>query len=198
MLSTIVGVALSVACHGAPPPEPAPAPTPEVAMNQNQDSIDAAHRYTADSLEAIRQAELAERARADSLEQLRLAAAKSDQIRTELAVMVHFDVARSQLQPEDRDALDRKVAILNTNPEVRLRITGACDERGSDAYNMALGKRRAASVKQYLIQKGIDATRLDPVSAGEASPIDSGNDESAWAQNRRAEFVVVSGDMTMN
>jgi peptidoglycan-associated lipoprotein len=198
ILISIAGAALAAACHSAPPPDPAPQPTPEVALTQNEDSIAAAARATADSIERVRQAEFAARARADSLERVRIAEAKIAELQTELAVMVHFDVARAQLQPDGRDALDRKVAILNANPEVRLRITGACDERGSDAYNMALGKRRAASVKQYLIEKGIDATRLEPVSTGETSPLDSGSDETAWVQNRRAEFVVVSGDLTMN
>jgi peptidoglycan-associated lipoprotein len=171
-----------------------------------QDSLDAVSRATADSLEAIRQADLAARARADSVEQARLAAEtaalkaaeelarKDADLRKELAVMVHFDVAQTAIEADGQAALDRKVAILNANPAVRLQITGACDERGSDAYNQALGSRRATAVQRYLVGKGIDTARLDQVSSGEKSPIDTGNDEAAWAQNRRAEFVVVSGD----
>jgi peptidoglycan-associated lipoprotein len=78
-----------------------------------------------------------------------------------------------------------------------MRITGACDERGSDEYNLALGDRRAAAVKRYLIEKGIDVARLDVVSSGEQSPVNPGSDEAAWAQNRRAEFAVVGGDMPL-
>ncbi len=159
-------------------------------------------RATADSVERARQVELAARARADSVEQARLAAEtaereaadRSSALRTELGTMVHFDAARAELQPDGRTALDRKVAILNANPAVRLQITGACDERGSDRYNMALGERRAAAVKRYLVGQGIDVTRLDQLSSGEKSPIVAGSDEAAWAQNRRAEFVIVSGD----
>jgi peptidoglycan-associated lipoprotein len=159
-------------------------------------------RVAADSAERARQAELASRARADSIERVRLAAEasvrdaaaeKGAELTKELGVMVHFDVAQARLQPDGRTALDRKVEILNANPSVRLLITGACDERGSDAYNVALGERRAAAVQRYLIEKGIDVARLDQASSGESAPVDSGTGETAWARNRRAEFVVVSG-----
>lgn len=205
ILSSLVAVAFTAACHSNPPaPAPAPDPTEaELAMHRHmQDSLDAIARATADSIEHARQLALAEQARADSAALVRMAeeaaarelAAKSAALRDELGVMVHFDVARSQIDDEGRAALDRKAAILAANPEVRLQITGACDERGSDAYNIALGERRAAAAKKYLIGKGVDVTRLDGVSGGESSPIDSGSDEAAWAQNRRAEFVIVSGD----
>ncbi|MEP7325240.1 MAG: OmpA family protein, partial [Gemmatimonadota bacterium] len=84
--------------------------------------------------------------------------------------------------------------ILKANPGVRLRITGATDSRGSDQYNEALGDRRAAAVQRYLIEQGIDVSRFDLASSGENSPIDAGSGETAWAQNRRAEFVIVSAD----
>jgi len=111
--------------------------------------------------------------------------------------MVYFDVAQAQIRTDGQAILDRKVAILNANPAVRIRITGACDERGSDQYNEALGERRAAAVEKYLTGKGIDVARLDQVSNGEKDPVDSGSDEAAWARNRRAEFVIVSGDMPL-
>jgi peptidoglycan-associated lipoprotein len=171
-----------------------------------QDSLDAVARATADSVEQARQQlALAEKARADSIEQVRLAteaaargvAEKDAELRQELGVMVYFDVAQAQIQTDGQAILDRKVAILNANPAVRIRITGACDERGSDQYNEALGERRAAAVEKYLTGKGIDVARLDQVSNGEKDPVDSGSDEAAWARNRRAEFVIVSGDMPL-
>jgi peptidoglycan-associated lipoprotein len=125
------------------------------------------------------------------------AAEANAKFRAELGVMVHFEVAQAQIRPDGRDALDRKVAILTANPAVRLRITGACDERGSDPYDVALGERRAAAVKRYLVEKGIDVARLDEASVGEQSPVDAGSGETAWARNRRAEFVIVSGDMPL-
>jgi len=170
-----------------------------------QDSLDAVARATADSVEQARQQlALAEKARADSIEQVRLATEaaarateKDAELRQELGVMVYFDVAQAQIQTDGQAILDRKVAILNANPAVRIRITGACDERGSDQYNEALGERRAAAVEKYLTGKGIDVARLDQVSNGEKDPVDSGSDEAAWARNRRAEFVIVGGDMRL-
>jgi len=211
-LVTITGVALTAACHRAPPAEtPAPQPTAaEIALQHHvQDSLAAVQRATADSVARARQVALATQARADSIERARLAAAtatratadsaakKDAQLREELGVMVHFDVARALLQQDDRAALDRKVAILKANPTVRVQITGACDDRGSEQYNQALGQRRASAVKDYMVGHGIDAARLDELSSGEQSPIDAGSGEAAWARNRRAEFVVVSGDVPL-
>ncbi|HEX9630990.1 MAG TPA: OmpA family protein [Gemmatimonadales bacterium] len=198
----LVLLGFAVACNRAPPPVAAtPQPTAaEIAQQRRtQDSLDAVRRATADSVEQARLVALAERARADSVERARVAAAaavarQNATLRDELAVMVHFDVAKAEIQPDGHAALDRKVAILNANPTVRVRITGACDDRGSDEYNQALGDRRAAAVQRYLVAKGIDAARLEQGSVGENSPIDAGSGEVAWARNRRAEFMILSGD----
>jgi peptidoglycan-associated lipoprotein len=202
----LTALALTAACNRAPPPVAAtPQPTAaELAQQRRaQDSVDAVRRATADSAERARVAALAARARADSVERVRLAAAATAReaaarqdatLREELGVMVHFDVARAELRSDGRATLDRKVAILKANPDVRVRITGACDDRGSEAYNQALGDRRAAAVMRYLVAQGVDAARLEAVSVGETSPIDVGSGEIAWARNRRAEFLVVSGD----
>jgi peptidoglycan-associated lipoprotein len=204
LLITIAGATLAAACHSAPPPETAPVekPTAEIAVvNAPKDDTLEAMTRRADSVERVRLALVAERARADSAEQARLAAEAAEKLtalRAELGVMVHFDVGRAKLLPEDQAALARKVAILTANPAVRLQITGACDDRGSDRYNMALGSRRAATVKSYLVGKGIDVARLDQMSDGENSPIAAGNDEAAWAQNRRAEFRIVGGDVALS
>jgi peptidoglycan-associated lipoprotein len=110
---------------------------------------------------------------------------------------IHFEFDRSGIQPADRAALDRKAAILAASPGVRVRIAGYCDDRGSAEYNLALGNRRAAAAKQYLIERGIDAGRLDVVSFGSASPVDPGQNEAAWALNRRAVFEVASGEAAL-
>lgn len=119
----------------------------------------------------------------------RITAALLSEVRT----MVHFDFDKSDIRPEDRLTLDRKAAILGVNSDLRLRISGHADERGSDEYNLALGTRRASSVKTYLANKGIDSGRLEVVSYGEEQPIASGHDEDSWFQNRRAEFDVTAG-----
>jgi peptidoglycan-associated lipoprotein len=107
--------------------------------------------------------------------------------------MVHFDYDQAELRPGDRAILDAKVPILQANSGVTIRIAGHTDERGSDEYNLALGQRRAAAVKAYLVQHGIADSRISTVSYGEEKPIAQGEDESAWSQNRRAEFDITGG-----
>ncbi len=92
--------------------------------------------------------------------------------------------------------LDAKVPVLQANPGLRLRIAGHTDNRGSDEYNIALGQRRAAMVREYLQARGIDGARLEIVSFGEEMPAVEGDNEGAWAQNRRAEFEVIAGEIT--
>ncbi len=184
-------VIAGAACGGNPPPQ---APTP------NADSAAAAARARADS-EAAAQAErdrqaAAERERAEQqrrADSLAALARSSEEVRTTLATMIHFDYDKSNIRSDDTGALDQKVAILQANPELRIRVGGHCDERGSDEYNLALGNRRAQSAKQYLVSHGIDAGRIETQSWGEEKPLVDGHDESAWSQNRRDEFEVISG-----
>jgi len=204
-LLTLSGAMLVASCHSSPPASTTP-PEPsasEIAMRKHvQDSLDAVALASSDSLDRARR--IALMGRADSIETARLAfeatraaeqaAAKNGLLRDELGMVVLFDVARSEISSEGRAALDRKAAILEANPGVRLQITGACDERGSERYNMALGERRTSAVRTYLIGKGVAAERLDGMSSGETSPVDAGHDEAAWARNRRTEFAIVSGN----
>src|SRR5881296_66233 len=184
-------VIAGAACGGNPPPQ---APTP------NADSAAAAARARADS-EAAAQAErdrqaAAERERAEQqrrADSLAALARSSEEVRTTLATMIHFDYDKSNVRSDDTGALDQKVAILQANPELRIRVGGHCDERGSDEYNLALGNRRAQSAKQYLVSHGIDASRIETQSWGEERPLVDGHDENAWSQNRRDEFEVTSG-----
>ena len=166
----------------------------------NADSIAAAERARQDSIAAA-QAEadrlareeadrVARQREADSLAAL---SRSSEEVRTTLATMIHFDLDQSRVRPDDMGALDAKVAILQANPDLRIRVGGHCDERGSDEYNLALGNRRAQAAKQYLVSHGIDASRIETQSWGEERPMVDGHDEGAWSQNRRAEFEVVSG-----
>lgn len=126
-----------------------------------------------------------ERARADALQRLRAT----------LAETVFFDYDQSELRPEGRAALDRKLAILEHSPTVRIRISGHADERGSDEYNLALGMRRATAAQRYLTQRGVAANRIEVVSLGEERPLESGHDETAWSRNRRAEFEMTAGTL---
>jgi peptidoglycan-associated lipoprotein len=184
----VIGLGVAVAaCPGNPPPQTAPQP--------NADSAAAAERARQDSIDAERRAqEEAERLRrqreADSMAAL---SRSSEEVRSMLAAMIHFDLDRSNIRSDDMGALDQKVAVLQANPDLRIRIGGHCDERGSDEYNLALGNRRAQAAKQYLVSHGIDASRIETQSWGEERPLVDGHDESAWSQNRRDEFEVISG-----
>jgi peptidoglycan-associated lipoprotein len=169
----------AAACGGSPPPEepapePTPAPAPPPPAPAPQDDSEEQAR-----LERERMArEEAERARA---------------VAAELATMINFDYDAASIRDADQGTLDRKAAILAANPNVRLRISGHADERGSDEYNLALGNRRAAAAKRYLESKGVDGSRIEVVSYGEERPLNPGADESAFAQNRRDEFEVTAG-----
>lgn len=182
-LALVTVAALSAACGGQPEPEqPAPMPAVDssaIRERARQDSIDAARRAAE---EAARRAE-AERA----------ARAAAEALRTDLASMIHFDYNVADIRPQDQAVLDRKASIMQANPAVRMRVSGHADERGSDEYNLALGNRRAASAKRYLVNRGIDAGRIDVISFGEERPLAMGSNETAWAQNRRAEFEVTAG-----
>jgi peptidoglycan-associated lipoprotein len=110
------------------------------------------------------------------------------QANTELSQIVYFAFDSSSLTPEARQILTRKVEVLRKYPQVKLVIEGHCDERGTAEYNLALGERRAQASAQYLVNLGVDASRISTVSYGKERPLDPGHGESAWAKNRRDEF----------
>ena len=104
---------------------------------------------------------------------------------------IHFEFDKSRLLPEAQEILKRKAAWLEAHPEAKVVvIEGHCDERGTSEYNMALGDRRAQSAKRFLVDLGIKADRLVPISYGEERPIDPRSNEDAWAKNRRAHFAL--------
>lgn len=105
---------------------------------------------------------------------------------------VYFDFDKSDLRQDARDALSQNAeALLKKIADVKVKIEGHADERGSDEYNMALGDRRAKSAAKYLVNLGVKAERISTVSYGEEKPAVQGSDESAWSKNRRAEFLIV-------
>jgi peptidoglycan-associated lipoprotein len=112
---------------------------------------------------------------------------------TTLAEPIHFGLDRADLTPQARATLAAKVEILRSSPGLTLRIDGHADERGSDEYNLALSKRRAAEARRFMMDQGIEAARLDAVGYGEEQPLDPAATEGAWAMNRRADFQVTRG-----
>lgn len=101
--------------------------------------------------------------------------------------VVYFDFDKYNIKDEFRADLDAAVSCLKNNPHETVTITGYCDPRGTDEYNMALGERRANSVKTYLVNSGIDASRITIISKGESALLDpSCESEDCWWKERRA------------
>jgi len=105
---------------------------------------------------------------------------------------VYFAFDDYSLSASAQSTLNNLANELKGNSVAVVQIEGHCDERGSIEYNLALGERRANSVKNYLTQMGVDGSRLTTISYGEEKPAADGHDESAWSKNRRAEFVVTN------
>jgi peptidoglycan-associated lipoprotein len=103
---------------------------------------------------------------------------------------IYYELDSATLRPESRQMLDGVAEALRRRPEVRVTITGHTCELGTTEYNLALGQRRAAAVRDYLRRLGVDADRITMVSYGEESPAVPGTGESAWARNRRSEFSI--------
>ena len=106
---------------------------------------------------------------------------------------VFFDYDKADLDQTDTDTLKRQAAWLAKYPNVTLTVEGHCDERGTREYNLALGARRAAAVKEYLSSLGVSAARLETISYGKERPVCSESAENCWAMNRRGVSVIKSG-----
>lgn len=170
-----------VGCSRNTPP-PAAAPT---ASNNN----DAAARARADSIAA---AELARRQAEERARQGEMARAQEM-----LRDAVYFSYDSQDLDSEAENRLRMKAAIMRANPDIQVRIEGHADERGSTEYNLALGQRRAESVRTFLGGYGITGNRLSTISYGKERPAVEGSTESAYARNRRAEFAVTAGNVSV-
>jgi peptidoglycan-associated lipoprotein len=105
---------------------------------------------------------------------------------------IYFDFDQYDLTGDARRILTENAKVLVAHPTLIIQIEGHCDERGSNEYNLALGERRAVSVKLYLIKLGVQGSRLSTISYGEELPVDTGHMEEAWAKNRRCHFVILS------
>ncbi len=103
---------------------------------------------------------------------------------------IYFEFDKSDLLDASRDALARNADFLKRRREFTLTIEGHCDERGTNEYNLALGERRANSVKSYLASLGVGAERMVTISYGEERPVCTQTDESCWSQNRRAHLLI--------
>ncbi|MDQ3299011.1 MAG: OmpA family protein [Myxococcota bacterium] len=110
----------------------------------------------------------------------------------EILDMVYFEYNKAVIKSQSFPILDAVAATLVGNPSIQLiEIQGHTDERGNDAYNLDLSDRRAASVKKYLVDKGVEENRLESQGYGETQPIDRKSNEAAWAKNRRVAFLIL-------
>ena len=104
---------------------------------------------------------------------------------------IFFDFDRFDIRNEYQDTLRAKADVLKRYSQINVMIEGHCDERGTEEYNMALGERRARAAYEYLLKLGVSPNQLQMISYGKDRPAVTGNDESAWSQNRRDEFKVL-------
>jgi peptidoglycan-associated lipoprotein len=103
---------------------------------------------------------------------------------------VYFSYDSAALDGNSKGSLFRQAAFLNANPTLTVTIEGHCDERGTREYNLALGERRAAAARDYLLAQGVDPARIKVISYGKERPAMAGSNEESWAKNRRAATVL--------
>jgi peptidoglycan-associated lipoprotein len=103
---------------------------------------------------------------------------------------VFFDFDRSSLKADARTTLDKQSGWLAKYPQVNVQLAGNCDDRGTEEYNLALGQRRANASRDYLVARGVAASRINTISYGKDRPTAMGDNEQAWAQNRNTITAV--------
>jgi peptidoglycan-associated lipoprotein len=143
-----------------------------------------ARRRDMEKQAAVREESLTEEGLREEKEKIRF---ERDMFENE-DILFEFDSAK--LSDEAQNILRRKAEWLRQNPRAQVIIEGHCDERGTTEYNLALGDRRAFSAKSFLVDLGINESRLTTVSYGEERPLDPSATEEAWAKNRRDHFVI--------
>lgn len=186
-------VAALDACRSAPP-EPAQPAVDTAAERRAREAaeLERQRQAAAAEAEAARQ-----RAISDSIARVRAAEEEmrraSDMLRSTVANAITFDFNKADLRDDAKAMLDAKIPILLANSNVTIRIAGHADERGSSEYNLALGQRRAAMAKRYLVERGVAEGRIETTSFGEERPICTESNEACWSQNRRDEFEITAG-----
>lgn len=211
-LIAVTAIGLS-ACGGKQPPPPPPVVDETVAATPDADSLAAAEaarreaaasQLCADARTAIANGDY-DRARSLLQQAMRdypgtdcanMAGMLAEGVEAVMVIRerIHFEFDRSRITDESAAVLQRKAEILLNHPNLALTIEGHADERGSLEYNQALGQRRAESARSYLVNLGLASSMFRTVSYGEERPIAQGATESAWAQNRRDEFMLPNAD----
>jgi peptidoglycan-associated lipoprotein len=188
VLSLVPLVAMG-ACKRRPATAPEPDTTTETPVPRDDSAREDSIRMANERMERER----AERERMDR-ERLERETAGAREVLTEI---IFFEYDSDQISGQAEETLRLKAAVLAANPNVRLRIEGHADQRGSTEYNLALGQRRAEAVRAFLANYGVNPDRFATVSFGKERPLVEGDGEDSWARNRRAEFGIVSGQVTV-
>ncbi len=176
--------------------EPKPAEAkPEATAPDKPADLEKEKRLAEESLreESLREKALREKAlREKALQEeaaRREAAAREDALKTVKLETVFFDFDQWSIREDQKEVMARNSQWLKSNPGVKVRLEGHCDERGTSEYNLALGQKRAEAVKSFLEGLGISSQQLTTVSYGEERPLDPEHNEAAWAKNRRVDIV---------
>lgn len=135
---------------------------------------------------ALKEEDLGDESRSGNLADQRTASAKTRFENQD----IYFEFDSIRLAPDAQEILTRKADWLRANPAATITIEGHCDNRGTNEYNLALGEGRAQSAKAFLVDLGIDSSRLNTISYGEERPLDNAQTEEAWSKNRRDHFVI--------
>jgi peptidoglycan-associated lipoprotein len=123
----------------------------------------------------------------------RIIPGSAEDFRVNVGDTVHFAFDQYNVEDNDKQILGRQAAWLAKYPSVRVTVEGHADERGTREYNLALGARRANSVKEFLVSQGVSTARVETVSYGKERPICTQSDEACWAQNRRGVTTITGG-----
>ncbi len=187
MVVIVAGLFFTISCaQKAVVSNPAEAPVKTVQPNNNGPSAEEIARQKAANEARIKEQELKEDAARKEAAARKKAAAMERFVNQD----IHFAFDSAELTPMSQMLLKEKAQWLEDNMSVNVRVEGNCDERGTTEYNLALGEKRAMSVKNFLVDLGISSSRLTTISYGEEKPLDPGHNKAAWAKNRRVHFTI--------
>ncbi len=176
----------------------------ERLLRQSMENLEAAEGSSNEASATLEQAQQLNDETLAALEELRNAMdqmpEESEDLKAEMVRIVNniqFEFDKSEIIEPAYEELNSLAAIMNEYPNLSIDIAARADERGSDSYNEELSQRRAESVKNYLVEQGVDASRITTTALGETDPLMSGNSATAYAQNRSVQ-VTLSYDDSMN
>ena len=193
----ILMVLLCLVCFGCAKKQISSQATPPASqelVEQETQEMTQAEQVAAEELELAREEQLVERQLAEERriaeERARQEAMLEEGVQSLEENKIYFDFDSFELKPQSRTILQNKAELLKKLPELKMRIEGNCDERGTAEYNLALGEKRARVAYEFLILLGVEPQRLQIISYGEEYPADPAHNETAWALNRRDEFKI--------